>query len=350
MDPKTRIAVLMAVGLVNGLTGQVLAQGGDDFYRNNSQITVYVGFGPGSGYDQWTRTVARHMSRHLAGTPNMIIKNMPGAGSLVAANYVYNVAPKDGTALGAFSRNLPAQALIGRKGVKYDPRKFGWIGSPTLPGRVCAVMAESKVSTVDDVLNKQVMMGGTGPSTAPSFVPVVLNTLLGSKFKVVEGYRSSEDVHLAMERGEVSGICQSMATIRKLHADWVTSGKLRILFNMETRRNPDLKGVPSIFEYIKDKNNYQTLQFITSSTEFGRPIVAPPGLPQTRLQMLRDAFDATMKDPAFLKDTARQKMEVVATSGVDLATLVTKLYEIPDPIIKRARSLMAMGKRKKSKK
>ena len=153
-----------------------------------------------------------------------------------------------------------------------------------------------------------------------------------------------------MERGEVSGICQSAAAINKLHPEWVKSGKLRILFNLETERNPQLKGAPSIFEYIKDKDNKETLQFITSSTELGRPLVAPPGLPQARLAALRKAFDATMKDPAFLKATVRQKMVVIPKSGADLVALVNALYKMPQATVKKARALMAMGKRKKSKK
>lgn len=350
MSLRNLFPAISAIAMIAAATHSAAAQSTEDFYRQNKQITIYVGFGPGSGYDRWTRTVAHHMGKHIPGNPHFIIKNMPGAGSLVAANYVYNVAPKDGSALGAFSRNLPAQALIGRKGVKYDPRKFGWIGSPTIASRVCAVMAATKITSVDHVLNKEVIMGGTGPATAPSFIPVVLNTLLGTKFKVVEGYRSSEEVHLAMERGEVSGICQSAAAINKLHPEWVKSGKLRILFNLETTRNPQLNGAPSIFEYIKDKDNKQTLQFITSSTELGRPLVAPPGLPQARLAALRAAFDATMKDPAFLKVTARQKMVVIPKSGAELAALVNALYTIPQATVKKARALMAMGKRKKSKK
>ena len=350
MIQRKTLPAIFATMLIAGTIQPATAQNTEDFYRLHKQITIYVGFGPGSGYDQWARTVAHHIGKHIPGNPNLIIKNMPGAGSLVAANYVYNVAPKDGTALGAFSRNLPAQALIGRKGVKYDPRKFGWIGTPTIAGRVCAVLAATKISSINDVLTKQVMMGGTGPSTAPSFIPVVLNSLLGTKFKVIEGYRSSEDVHLAMERGEVSGICQSAAAINKLSSDWVKSGKLRILFNLETTRNPQLKGVPSIFESIKDEDNKKTLLFITSSTELGRPLVGPPGLPRARLAALRAAFDATMKDPAFLKVAERQKMEVIPKSGTELAALVTELYKISPTVVKKARALMAMGKRKKSKK
>ncbi len=350
MFPKMKIPVILVVAVIAISTHPSLAQSAGDFYRQNKQITIFVGFGPGSGYDMWTRFVARHMTRHISGKPNIIIKNMPGAGSLIAANYVYNVVPKDGTALGAFSRNLPAQALIGRKGVKFDPQKFGWIGSPTIASRVCAVLADTKVRTVDDARRIQVMMGGTGPASAPSFMPAVLNKLLGTKFKVIEGYRSSEEVHLAMERGEVSGICQSLAAIRKLNGAWVKSGKIRILFNMETRRNPQLTGVPSIFEFIKDKENRHTLQFITSSTEFGRPLVLPPGVPKGRLDTLRQAFDATMKDTAFLNEAVRLRMDVVATSGVQLTAMVEGLYRIPASVVKKARALMPSRKKKRKKK
>jgi len=349
MFSKTTLGALLAVSLIVLSTHPLQAQSTEDFYRRNKQITIFVGFGPGSGYDVWTRLVARHMIRQIPGEPNIIIKNMPGAGSLTAANYVYNVATKDGTALGAFSRNLPGQALIGRKGVKFDPRKFGWIGSPTIASRVCAVLSKTKVRSVDDARKTQVMMGGTGPASAPSFMPVVLNRLVGTKFKVIEGYRSSEEVHLAMERGEVSGICQSLAAIQKLSADMLKDGRIQILFNMETRRNPQLSGVPSVFEFIKDSDSKHTLQFITSSTEFGRPLVAPPGLTTARLDALRRAFDATMKDPAFLSEAGRLKMEVVPTSGAELSAMVDELYRIPESVVKKARALMASRKKKGKK-
>jgi len=336
---KTRYA-LLAVALIGLAAGRAATAQTDDFYQRTKQVTVYVGFGPGSGYDVWAHFIARHIGRHLAGNPTFVIKNMPGAGSLTAANFLYNVAPKDGAAIGTFSRNLPAQALIRRKGVKFDPREFGYIGSPYIASRVCVALASTNVRTIEDLRQHQVIMGGSGPATAPSFVPRLVNELLGTRFKVVEGYQSAADLHLAMERGEVSGVCQSFATIRNLDPNWLKSGKLRVLFNLESKRNPQLDGAPSIFEYVKKPDDRQTLQFIMSSTELGIPFATPPGIPQARLAVLRKAFDDTMKDPEFNREAARQNLEVVPTEGAELKTLVNDLYKIPEPIIKRARALM----------
>ena len=340
MFRKNARHALLAIGLIALSACPAAAQRADDFYQRTKQVTIYVGFGPGSGYDVWAHFIARHLGRHIDGQPVFIIKNMPGAGSLTAANFLFNVAPKDGTAIGTFSRNLPAQALIRKKGVKFDPREFGYVGSPYVASRVCVALASAGARTIAELQQKQVIMGGSGPSTAPSFVPRLINELLGTKFKVVEGYNSAAELHLAMERGEVSGVCQSFATIRNFDPAWLKSGKLLPLFNLESKRNPQLNGAPSIFEYVKKPDDRQTLQFIMSSTELGIPFAAPPGIPAARLAVLRKAFDATMKDPKFNEEAARQNLEVVPTEGAELKTLVDDLYKIPEPIIKRARALM----------
>ena len=335
----TRYA-LAAIAVAGLAAHPATAQKADDFYQHGRQVTVYVGFGPGAGYDIWAHFIARHIGRKIDGNPVFVIKNMPGAGSITAANFLYNVAPKDGSVIGTFSRNLPAQALIRKKGVKYDARKFGYIGSPYIASRVCVALASAGARTIADLQKKQVIMGGSGPSTAPSFVPRLINELLGTKFKVVEGYQSAAQLHLAMERGEVSGVCQSFATIRNLDPSWLKTGKLLPLFNLESKRNPELNGAPSIFEYVKKPDDRQTLQFIMSSTELGIPFAAPPGIPASRLAVLRKAFDATMNDPKFKEEAARQNLEVVPTEGAELNRLVDDLYKIPEPIIKRARALM----------
>ncbi|MFM1814601.1 MAG: hypothetical protein RLZ98_1296 [Pseudomonadota bacterium] len=344
--PKRTLFAAAALAMLP--ISQAGAQADDtaSFYRANSQITMIVGFGPGSGYDRWARFIARYMPKYIPGNPTFIVKNMPGAGSVIAINHLANVAPKDGSVIAVFTRNAPSQALLGRSGIKFDPRTLGWIGSPTVPSRVCALLADSGVASVEELRKKEVPVGGTGPATAPSFLPIVLNRLAGTKFKVVEGYRSSEEVHLALERKEVFGICQSFPSIYMLNPEWVNSGKLRVLFNMESKRNPKLKGVPTIFEYMTDKKDKQILQFISSSTEFGRPFAAPPGLPAARLAALRQAFDATMQDEAFIKEAAKQGMDVSPRTGAELEQLVTELYEIPKPVQDEARALMGKGKKK----
>ncbi len=348
---------LLKVGLLSGtlvVTPVLLtvahAEDTAAFYKANNTITLLVGFGPGSGYDRWARFVARYWPKHIPGNPKIVVKNLPGAGSLRALNHLANVAPKDGTVIGVFTRNAPSHALLGRKGVKYDPKVLGWIGSPTIAGRVCAVFADTGVKSVGDLQKKTVHVGGTGPATVPTFLPNVLNKLVGTKFKVVEGYQSSEEVHLAMNRNEVSGICQSYPSLQKLSGQALKSKKLRVLFNMETKRNPKLPDVPSIFEHIKTDKGRQVMQFIALSTELGRPFAAPPGLPKERLAALRKSFDDTMKDANFNKEARKLRMEVVPVSGADLEKLVQNLYTIPKDVAKEAKKLMGKKKKKKKKK
>lgn len=322
----------------------VYADDTEAFYKANPQLTMVVGFGPGSGYDRWARFIAKHMAKYIPGKPTFVVKNMPGAGSIIAINHLANVAPKDGSVIAVFTRNAPSQALLGGTGIKFDPRTLAWIGSPTVPSRVCAILADSGISSVQDLRTKEVPVGGTGPATAPSFLPVVLNKLAGTKFKVIEGYRSSEEVHLALERKEVFGICQSFPSIYMLNPDWVNSGRLKVMFNMETNRNPKLKDVPTIFEFMDDKRSQQILQFISSSTEFGRPFAAPPGIPKNRLAALRKAFDQTMRDEAFVKEGSKLEMDISPLSGEDLEKLVANLYQIPRPVIDEAKALMGNQK------
>lgn len=340
----SRCAAALIFAVASGLCAPVSAQDAEAFYQQNKVVTITVGFGPGSGYDVRARLIARHLNRHIPGNPTIIVKNQPGAGSLVAANHLYNIAPKDGTTIGTFSRNLPSQALIGRKGVRFDPRQFGWIGSPEVSSRVCAVMADTGVRSLDDAREKQVMMGGMGPATAPSFVPRVLNELLGTKFNVVEGYNGAADINLAMQRGEVSGTCQSYSTIRDMDPDGLKSGKRIILFNMESKRNPKLPDVPSIFEHVDDREKRQVFQFMMAASELGYPYTAPPGLPKARLAALRKAFDDTMRDEVFVREAERQKLNVEGTTGSELSDLVNSLYEIPAPVVKKAQTLMGAGK------
>lgn len=340
---KVLHAAAVSVAVLGLSSYEAAADDAEAFYKQNKLITLTVGFGPGSGYDVWARLVARHMANHVPGAPKIIVKNQPGAGSLVAANHLYNVAPKDGTVIGTFSRNLPSQALIGQKGVRFDPRQFGWIGSPETSSRVCAVAAGDKVRAFKDVRAHEVLMGGMGPATAPSFVPRVLNELMGTKFKVIEGYHGAADINLAMQRGEVNGICQSYATVRNLNPEWIKSGKMVFLFNMETRRNPQIGGVPSIFEFVENAETRQVLQFMAANTELGYPFAAPPGVPAERLAALRAAFDRAVANETFRKEAERQKLDVQPTSGADLAAAVRGLYEIPDSVVKKAQSLMAAG-------
>ena len=268
---------------------------------------MIIGFGPGGGYDLWGRTVARHIGKHLPGNPNVIPQNMPGAGSYTATNYIYNVAPKDGTALGIIARDAALGPLSGAPGARFDATRLSWIGTPTKETNVCVAFHTAKVKTLQDLFRQQLIVGDTGPGTGTRSYPKVLNDLLGTKFKIVGGFPSSVEVFLAMERGEVDGICESLDSIRNRRPDWIPSGKIAVLLQAGAQPDPDLKGVPFVLDLARNDEQRQTLEYLYAGQGIGRPFVAPPDLPPARLKMLRDAFNATMKDPGFAEEARKSE-------------------------------------------
>lgn len=320
------------------------AQTVEEFYKKSNTIELVVGFGPGTGYDAWWRPIGKYMRNHMPGNPTFVIKNMPGGGSLVAANYLYNSAPKDGSSVGSFSRNLPSQAMIGLDNVKFDPRKFTWIGSPEMPIRVCAAMVRSGINSLEELRQKQLVVGGTGAGSAPSFLPPLLNQILGTKFKVIDGYESGAAVYLALARGEVDGICQTYDSLTRGAEDLFKSKQIKILFNVERQRAPQLGGAPTIHEFVTKTEDRQLLDYVNSSTELGRPLAAPPGIPADRLGALRAAFLATMKDKEFLVEAEKLKLDIDVMEGDEIAKRIASLYEIPKDVIARANALMGETK------
>lgn len=341
MHARLRHLAISAAFLIASAATPGLAQTAEEFYKSQSRLTLLVGFGAGTGYDIWGRLLTQYMPRYLPGKPTIVMQHMPGAGSLTMANHLYNVAAKDGTVMGSFSRNLPSQVMIGLPNAKLDPRQFGYVGSPEIPVRVCAVLRNSGVTSVEELKQKEVLMGGTGITTVPTFMPPLVNRFAGTKFKVVDGYKSADDVYLAMERGEVQGICQGFAPIMTRLGDKVRSGELNFLFNFEERRNPLLKGAPSIFEFIASEEDKQMLAFINSSTELGRPYAVPPGVPAERLAILRKAFEQMMSDAEFQRDAEKLELEVSLITGADLQQIVENLFKIPKPVIDRANALIS---------
>jgi tripartite-type tricarboxylate transporter receptor subunit TctC len=315
-----------------------LAQGGDALVGKTVQMII--GFGPGGGYDLWGRTVARHIGKHLPGKPNVVAQNMPGAGSYVAASHIYNVAPKDGTVMGIIARDAALGPLSGAPGARFDATRLSWIGSPTKETNVCIAFHTAPVKAVQDLFEKQLILGDTGPGTGTRSYPKVLNELLGMKFKLVGGFPSSADVFLAMERGEVEGICESLDSVKNRRPDWIPNKTVAVLFQGGAEPNPELKGVPFILDLARSEEHKQAIEYLYAGQGIGRPFVAPPDLPAERLRMLRDAFNATMKDPEFIAEVHARKFELEPEDGEHLATLIRKIYATPKPIIDRIGSLI----------
>jgi tripartite-type tricarboxylate transporter receptor subunit TctC len=301
---------------------------------------MIIGFGAGGGYDLWGRTVGRHIGRHLPGAPTVIPQNMPGAGSYAAASYIFNIAPKDGTVLGIIARDAALGPLSGATGARFDPTRLSWIGTPTKETNVCIAYHTSQVKSVLDLYDKQLIVGDTGPGTGTRSYPKALNELLGMKFKLVGGFPASSDVFLAMERGEVEGICESLDSIKIRRPDWIPTKKISILFQGGAEPNPELDGVPFVLDLALTGEQRQAIEFLYAGQGIGRPFVAPPDLPADRLKMLRDAFNATMTDPAFVAEAQKSKLDLEPEDGEHLAVLIAKIYATPKPIVDKITSLI----------
>ena len=338
MRPK-RIGLpgITIFGLV--LTSPIAAQPAGDSLAGKS-VSMIIGFGAGGGYDLWGRTVGRHIGRHLPGAPTVIPQNMPGAGSYAAASYIFNIAPKDGTVLGIIARDAALGPLSGATGARFDPTRLSWIGTPTKETNVCIAYHTSQVKSVLDLYDKQLIVGDTGPGTGTRSYPKALNELLGMKFKLVGGFPASSDVFLAMERGEVEGICESLDSIKIRRPDWIPTKKISILFQGGAEPNPELDGVPFVLDLARTGEQRQAIEFLYAGQGIGRPFVAPPDLPADRLKMLRDAFNATMTDPAFVAEAQKSKLDLEPEDGEHLAVLIAKIYATPKPIVDKVTSLI----------
>jgi tripartite-type tricarboxylate transporter receptor subunit TctC len=329
---------LAALAALLGAVATAAAQSAQPFAGKS--VSMIIGFGPGGGYDLWGRTVARHIGRHLPGNPNVVPQNMPGAGSYVAASHLYNAAPKDGTAIGIIARDVALGPLTGAPGARFDATKFSWLGSPTTEHNVCIAFHTAAVKRAQDLRDKQLILGDTGPGTGTRSYPKVLSDLLGYKFKLVGGFRSSADVFLAMERGEVEGICESLDSVINRRPDWIKGGTVRVLLQGGAAPHPNLKGVPFVLDLARNAEERQVLEFLYAGQGIGRPFVAPPNLAPGRLKMLRDGFAATMMDAEFLADAKKNKLDVEAEDGEHLAALIAKIYATPKPIIERVANLI----------
>ena len=310
------------------------AQPADEFYKGK-QVRIVVGSTAGGDYDVWARLLARHMSRYIPGNPHIIVENMPGAGTLVATNHVFNVAPRDGTVIGMPSRSMPAAAVMKVANVRFDPVKFNWIGSPEVNHLVMFINNASAVKKPADLFARELIVGATGLAQGITVGPYILKNVLGMKLKVVTGYRSPGDMALAASRNEIEAFANTIGGAAGARRPWVESGQMRVLFNFEPEPVPGL-GVPTVFEFVKTDEQRKILTFFASNVLLGRPIMAPPGVPADRVRLLRRAFEATMKDPALLKEARGMSFEIALQSGERISELVAGIAATSPEIIGRA--------------
>jgi tripartite-type tricarboxylate transporter receptor subunit TctC len=335
---KRVAAGLFALILAGSFCGNARADSVSDFYRGKT-ITMVVGYTAGGGYDLYARALARHMARHIPGNPGFVVNNMPGAGSLTAANYLYSVAPKDGTVIGTIGRGLAMEPLIGKSNVQFDARRFTWIGSGTNEVSVCAVSSTSPVKTWEDVMTTPITVGGEGSGSDPDTFTILMRNLLGAKLQLVTGYPGGAEITLAIERGEVDGRCGwSLSAINATRPQWIEQKRLRFLLQMSLERNPELPDVPTVVEKAKDQRQKDILKLVFSRQVMGRPFLGPPAIPDDRKLALRKAFDETMSDPEFLADAKKTGLEVDPVSGADIDRLLAELYDTPKETLEMARA------------
>jgi tripartite-type tricarboxylate transporter receptor subunit TctC len=339
MSRLSRISQLALAALLWTHAGAAFAQPNDDFYRGKT-LQIDVGFGPGGGYDLWARTLARHIGKHIPGRPAVLVQNLPGAGSLTALSRLYNTAPKDGTVIAAVARAAVLGPLLGATGARFDPRKLAWIGTPTIDTNVCIANKDAPVKTAKDLFEQTLITGDTGPGSGTYLYPRGLKELMGLKFRPVSGFPSTADVFLAMERGEVAGVCEALDSIVSRRPDWIQGKKVVPILQGGAEPDPELKDVPFVLDLARDNEERQAIAFLYAGEGVGRPYVAPPELPESRLAILRAAFDATMHDPDFINDAASQKFVPKPGSGAYLDGLIRKIYATPTPVIERVGALL----------
>jgi tripartite-type tricarboxylate transporter receptor subunit TctC len=310
----------------------------DDFYRGK-QIRLIAGFPAGNDYDLGARLLIKYLPKYIPGQPTIIVQNMPQAASVVAANYLYVQAPHDGTMFGSFSRNIVNDALTGQANVAIDPRKVIWLGATSRPSRVCARWYTAPVKTPADLFTQDFIVGAAGATSSLAILPTVLNKVLGTKFRIVEGYQGMGDAMLAMQRGETQGMCASYAQFR-IGDQLVQDGKVTFLLRAEEAPLVEAPGVPSIFDYTKTDEQRQLMRFVFSSTEFGRPYAFPPDVPQDRVDIMRKAIADAAHDPDLLAEAAAIKMDMTYTPPERLAQLVADLYKTPPNIIESVKALL----------
>jgi tripartite-type tricarboxylate transporter receptor subunit TctC len=316
------------------------AQTPAEFYKGKN-IDLQIGYSVGGGYDVYARIVARYMGKHIPGNPSIIPRNMEGAGSLRLANWLYNAAPKDGTVFGTIGRGVAFDPLLGAKGAQFEATKFTWLGSANDEVSICVAWQDTGITKFEDLLTKELVVGGTGGGSDTDLFPKVLNGVLGTKMKLISGYPGGNDVGLAMERGEVKGRCGwSWSSVKATHPTWVDEKKINILVQLSLAKHPDLPNVPLITDLAKTEDQKQVLKLIFARQTMGRPFLAPPGVPKDRAEALQKAFMDTMKDKDFLAEADKANLEITPVPGPAIQKLVTEIYQTPPEVAAKAAQVL----------
>jgi tripartite-type tricarboxylate transporter receptor subunit TctC len=335
MKSKIRMfSVMIGVGLIGSLAPSITAA--DEFFKGKT-IRFIVGAPAGGGYDTYTRAVARHLGKHIPGNPAMVVENMDGAGSLIAANYTYNKAQPDGLSIGNWISGQIIRQALGDRSARFDGRKFGWIGAPSKGAPACAIMGFTGFKNWDDVVNSKraIRMGGVRAGTAYDDAPTILNNVAGTKFDVISGYAGTSIVRVAMQKREVEGAClgwESMRVSNRAMLDAQGDDRLIPFLIHKKVEDPEVKDLPLFTEIIKGEDNLATYKTWAASYEFQRPFSLPPGAPKERLETLRKAFAATLRDPGFLAEAKKTRLDIEPVTGEEIDGYVKQIYSMSDKV------------------
>jgi tripartite-type tricarboxylate transporter receptor subunit TctC len=337
----TMKAISLAVAALLPLLGHPAhAQSVADFYKGKT-IRMVIGIGVGSGYDVNARLLARHIVNHIPGNPAIVVNNQPGAGSATMTAQLYASGPFDGTVIGAAFAGLPTYPLFTpAAATRFDLNKLNWLGNTNRETHVTYVWHTSPVQSFDELRTKELIMGAQAPGSSQVDFPLVANALFGLKHKVITGYGSTAKINLALEAGEVQGAIAALTTVRTLSSQWVAEKKIKIITQWALRPNPDLPGVPNALDLAKSPDDRAAMQLVMARLDVGRPFFLPQDVPADRVAALRAAFDKTMKDPAYLAEAAKLKIDVDPMNGADLATFVAQVLKTPEPTVARVRKAL----------
>ena len=310
------------------------------FYKGKT-VRIVVGTAAGGGYDLFARIVARHLAGHIPGAPAVIVQNLPAAGGLVMTNQLYATAPRDGTVIGAPINGIPTAPLIAPNGVHFDAEKLIWLGSTNREPYVAFVWHTAPVQSLADLQTKELIVGATAPGTTMVDFPLITNAILGTKFKIVRGYEGTPQINNAIERGEIDGEGGiGWAAVKAQVPQWISGKKIRVIAQYGLKRHADLADIPSMLELARSEADRRALSMLFSRSEYGRPYFLPPDVPAERVEALRRAFDATMKEPAFIADAARLQLDIDPMTGEEVQALVAQLAKTPPAIVARVRAAL----------
>lgn len=328
--------VLFAVLSALAACGPACAGDADPPYQGKT-ITVVIGFSPGGGYDLYARLLGRYMGKYIPGNPTIVPQNMPGAGTLKAAKYLYEIAPKDGTVIGIFSRSMPLGPVLGLAGADFDSRKFTWLGSMAKDVTLCVTSDTSGIKTWDDALKKDFTVGGEGRGSDPDIFANVIGTVFHAKDKLVTGFPGTADIILAVQRGELSGFCGvSYSTVVGRWDDQLKRGDLHVIVQGGLEKDPALPNVPNMLDFATDQHQKTLMRLILAPQAMARPFTAPPGIPADRAKILQDAFAAALKDPELLAEAKKLQINVDFMSATEIESLLGELYRAPKDIVAEA--------------